>query len=214
MSRLTDEGESPEVVTEQAKFWQGSFGADYIDRNSSAELLASNIHLFSRILRSMTARPNRVLELGANIGMNYFALQHCLPGVQYSGVEVNEQAWKQLAETGAEAFHDSIESFDSEESWDLVFTKGVLIHLNPESLHLTYEKMSRLSKKYVLIAEYFNPSPVSIDYRGESEKLFKRDFAGEMLDSIPSLGLVDYGFVWSRGSFPQDDITWFLLERR
>jgi spore coat polysaccharide biosynthesis protein SpsF len=63
-----------------------------------------------------------------------------------------------------------------------------------------------------LIAEYFNPSPVSIDYRGESEKLFKRDFAGEMLDSIPSLGLVDYGFVWSRGSFPQDDITWFLME--
>ena len=35
--------------TEQEKFWSGEFGNNYIDRNNSDELLASNISLFSKI---------------------------------------------------------------------------------------------------------------------------------------------------------------------
>ncbi|NDB35890.1 MAG: pseudaminic acid biosynthesis-associated methylase, partial [Flavobacteriia bacterium] len=43
----------------------------------------------------------------------------------------------------------------------------------------------------------------------------KRDFAGELLDTFPDLRLVDYGFAYKRDtSFPQDDITWFLLEKQ
>ena len=64
-----------------------------------------------------------------------------------------------------------------------------------------------------MINEYFNPTPVSIPYRGHENKLFKRDFAGELIDSY-SLKLVDYGFVYSRDNlYPQDDMTWFLLEK-
>jgi len=56
---------------------------------------------------------------------------------------------------------------------------------------------------------------VSIPYRGHSDKLFKRDFAGEILDQFSDLRLVDYGFVWHRDNlFPQDDISWFLLEKQ
>ena len=52
-------------------------------------------------------------------------------------------------------------------------------------------------------------------YRGHSQRLFKRDFAGEMLDRFPDLTLVDYGFAYHRdANFPQDDTTWFLLEKR
>jgi spore coat polysaccharide biosynthesis protein SpsF len=44
--------------------------------------------------------------------------------------------------------------------------------------------------------------------------LFKRDFAGDLLDRFPGLVLVDYGFVYHRDkAFPQDDMTWFLLEK-
>ena len=64
-----------------------------------------------------------------------------------------------------------------------------------------------------MIAEYYNPSPVGIDYRGYKDKLFKRDFAGEMLDGYQDLKLVNYGFCYHRGTFPQDDISWFLLEK-
>ncbi|MFM6157881.1 MAG: pseudaminic acid biosynthesis-associated methylase, partial [Sphaerospermopsis kisseleviana] len=67
---------------------------------------------------------------------------------------------------------------------------------------------------YLLIAEYYNPSPVAIPYRGHADRLFKRDFAGEVLDQHPELRLVDYGFVYRRDpNFPQDDITWFLIEK-
>ncbi len=69
------------------------------------------------------------------------------------------------------------------------------------------------SKKYILIAEYYNPTPVEMEYRGHREKLFKRDFAGEMMDQYNDLTLVDYGFVYHRDPFPQDDITWFLMKK-
>ncbi|HND74014.1 MAG TPA: hypothetical protein PKW10_06205, partial [Saprospiraceae bacterium] len=67
---------------------------------------------------------------------------------------------------------------------------------------------------YILIAEYYNPSPVTLNYRGHSNRLFKRDFAGDMLDQYPDLRLIDYGFCYRRDNlFPQDDITWFMLEK-
>ncbi|MBV7550115.1 hypothetical protein KW849_27925 [Pseudomonas sp. PDM26] len=57
--------------------------------------------------------------------------------------------------------------------------------------------------------------PVEAPYRGNSGKLFKRDFAGEMLDRYDDLHLVDYGFDYHRDrQFPVDDITWFVLEKR
>ena len=93
--------------------------------------------------------------------------------------------------------------------------KGVLIHINPEQLSEVYHKLYLASKKYILIAEYYNPTPVSIPYRGHENKLFKRDFAGEMLDKFQDLFLLDYGFVYHRDNlFPQDDINWFLLKKK
>jgi len=39
-------------------------------------------------------------------------------------------------------------------------------------------------------------------------------FCGEIMGRYPDLRLVDYGFAYRRGSsFPQADITWFLLEK-
>jgi pseudaminic acid biosynthesis-associated methylase len=96
---------------------------------------------------------------------------------------------------------------------DLCFTKGVLIHINPDELDRVYANLVAKSKRYVLICEYYNPTPVSINYRGESDKLFKRDFAGELMDRH-HLRLVDYGFVYRRDNlFPLDDPTWFLMEK-
>jgi spore coat polysaccharide biosynthesis protein SpsF len=72
-----------------------------------------------------------------------------------------------------------------------------------------------MSSRYILVCEYYNPTPVSIDYRGHSDRLFKRDFAGEILDLYTDLTLRDYGFVYHRDTnFPLDDITWFLLEKK
>ena len=81
-------------------------------------------------------------------------------------------------------------------------------------LNKVYEKIYKVCKKYIIIAEYYNPQPVKINYRGHKDKLFKRDFAGEMLDKFPDLKLINYGFSYRRDPvFPQDDITWFLIQK-
>ena len=118
-----------------------------------------------------------------------------------------------MASLGCMSINESIHDFDSSETYELVLSKGVLIHNNPNLLQEVYEKLFRFSRRYILLAEYYNPSPVEIDYRGHSGRLFKRDFAGEMLDAYPSLNLVSSGFAYHRDRFPQDDLTWFLLEK-
>ena len=52
-----------------------------------------------------------------------------------------------------------------------------------------------------------------VRYRGTDDRLYKRDFAGELMERY-QLRLVDYGFTYRRDNyFPQDDTTWFLLEK-
>jgi pseudaminic acid biosynthesis-associated methylase len=71
------------------------------------------------------------------------------------------------------------------------------------------------SRRYVLVCEYYNPVPVEVAYRGHAERLFKRDFAGEIMTLFPDLSLLDYGFVYHRDPvFPADDFNWFLMEKR
>lgn len=199
--------------TPQEEFWAGEFGDAYISRNESEILLASNIALFAEVLSSLDNVPSSIMEIGANIGMNIKAMQKLLPNTTFTGVEINKQACEILSKTGCEVIHNSIIDAVSPKRFDLVFSKGVLIHLKPDQLVPTYKKMYNWSKRFILIAEYYSPTPVSILYRGNRDRLFKRDFAGEFLDLFPDVVLRDYGFAYHRGKYPQDDINWFLLEK-
>jgi pseudaminic acid biosynthesis-associated methylase len=202
--------------TDQEAFWAGQFGNDYIDRNNSADLLASNLEFFARALRQ-AGRIGSCVEFGANIGMNLRALKLLYPALHARGIEINPEAARQLTElVGAGNVHEgTIFEAPTEPQADLSLIKGVLIHINPERLPETYDKLYAASSRWVLVCEYYNPSPVAIPYRGHTDRLFKRDFAGEMLDRFPGLALVDYGFAYRRDpAFPQDDITWFLMEKK
>jgi len=201
--------------TEQESFWAGEFGNDYIERNQGQQLLASNLALFTRIL-SRTERVGSLIEFGANIGMNIHAFKHLLPGSDLAAIEINEKAVEQLKQIDdLTVIHDSLLEFTPQREYEMSFIKGVLIHINPDALSKVYESLYRTSSRYICIIEYYNPSPVEVPYRGHQGKLFKRDFAGEMLDKYSDLKLVDYGFSYHRDRlFPQDDLTWFLLEKQ
>ena len=202
--------------TEQEKFWAGDFGDEYIGRNKSEEYLASNLNFFSKAFNQL-GQPNSLIEFGANIGMNLRAIKLLFPKINLFGIEINKNAADELAKfIGKEnVFNGSIFEFEAPHKCDVSLIKGVLIHINPEMLSLVYEKLYTASNKYILICEYYNPSPVNVSYRGHSDRLFKRDFAGEMLEKYVDLKLVDYGFCYKRDkAFPQDDITWFLLEKQ
>lgn len=208
--------------TEQEQFWAGTFGNEYIDRNKDIHYISSNIALFAKIL-DKTKQVQSVIEFGANIGLNLLAIKSLLPKAQLSAVEINQNAADELKKLVKEAtvYNQSILDLAKigggkiHANVDLALIKGVLIHINPKELQSVYETLYNTSKRYICIAEYYNPTPVSIPYRGHQDRLFKRDFAGEMLNKYPDLHLVDYGFVYhGDANFPQDDVTWFLLEKR
>jgi pseudaminic acid biosynthesis-associated methylase len=202
--------------TEQEEFWAGEFGANYIYRNKSDQLLASNLVFLSKALRNIK-KITSCIEFGANIGMNLKALKLLYPDISVSALEINAVAAKELSKVvhPTSIHHGSILDFKIEEAKDLVLIKGVLIHINPDFLSIVYQQLVNASNRYVLIAEYFNPTPIMVTYRGHSNRLYKRDFCGELMDQHPEVSLVDYGFCYSRDpKFPQDDITWFLLEKK
>ena len=211
---------SAEYQTEQEQFWAGSFGDEYSSRNAGKSLLAGNLHLFSRIIER-TVGVHSVTEFGCNRGMNLVALAYLLPEVKLRGVEINQTAIQQLSKQFSEAelaqpevIQGSFLDVTLKEKSELVFSKGVLIHIAPERLKEAYGKLFETSTRYVMVAEYYNPTPTEIPYRGHSGKLFKRDFAGELMDAYPQLSLIDYGFSYHRDPcFPQDDITWFLFQK-
>jgi spore coat polysaccharide biosynthesis protein SpsF len=201
--------------TEQEEFWAGIFGDEYITRNKSEEYLASNLNFFSKAFNQLD-RPNSLIEFGANVGMNLRAIKLLFPKIDLFGVEINKTASEELANyLGIDnVFNGSIFDYQINQKFDVSLIKGVLIHINPEMLDEVYTKLYKSSNKYILICEYYNPSPVTVNYRGHSDRLFKRDFAGEMLEKYPDLKLVDYGFCYKRDkAFPQDDISWFLLQK-
>ncbi len=146
--------------------------------------------------------------------MNLKALKLLYPKIILKGIEINLVAAKELAIPidSQNIFEVSIYDYTITEKVELALIKGVLIHIAPDKLNSVYEKLYEASSRLILICEYYNPSSVTITYRGHSDRLFKRDFEGELLDKYSDLKLIDYGFVYKRDiSFPQDDITWFLL---
>jgi spore coat polysaccharide biosynthesis protein SpsF len=203
-------------ITPQEEFWASSFGTEYIGRNDSNQLLASNLNFFTKALKQV-GKISSCLEFGANIGMNLKALQLLYPGIHLKGIEINADAAKLLRDLVGDknVYEGSIFEYPVADKVDVSLIKGVLIHINPDMLDVVYENLYQASSRYILIGEYYNPSPVAIPYRGHMDRLFKRDFAGEMLDKYADLTLIDYGFAYRRDpAFPQDDITWFLMEKR
>jgi len=203
------------MKTVQEEFWAGEFGDDYIARNKSDALLASNLALFSDIMK-VTGPISSVLELGCNVGMNLKAFDLLDPNLLKSGFDINESAIAQLKaeKPSFEVKTGSIIESLVTETVDFSFTKGVLIHINPDHLQAVYANLYEKSNKYICVIEYYNPSPVAITYRGHDDRLFKRDFCGDLLDKYNDLELVDYGFCYRRDPvFQQDDMTWFLMRK-
>ena len=203
-------------ATPQEEFWAGDFGTEYIGRNDSEELLASNLRFFSVALKQ-AVQISSCLELGANIGMNLKALKLLYPKIRLKGAEINPVAATQLAELiGAEnVFKGSMFDYPLVDKVELALIKTVLIHVNPEMLDTVYEKLYQSSSRYILVCEYYNTTPVTIAYRGHTDRLFKRDFAGEILEKYSDLTLLDYGFAYHRvPPYMNDDVTWFLLEKK
>lgn len=201
------------------EFWKGEFGIEYAKRNTG--LVARNAVFFAKALLPVMGvrQPQSVLELGCGTGQNLEALQLLLgTQTELEGIEINEQAAK-ACKVGIIHVQSLLEFENTRRSqnpktWEMVLTKGVLIHQPQDALPATYDLMYRASNRYIFIAEYYNPIPMEVRYRGHHGVMWKRDFAGELMDQHPDVKLVDTGFAYHRAPQPQDDLTWFLLEKQ
>ncbi|MBF0589252.1 MAG: methyltransferase domain-containing protein [Magnetococcales bacterium] len=204
---------------EQIRFWRGEFGQHYMGRNApDPERLRALTRFWGRILRRVEgAPPERILEVGSNVGNNLRALRQVC-GAELFALEPNQGARERLASDGVvDSEHimnghaGAIEMDDG--AVDLAFTSGVMIHIHPDHLGQACREIHRVTRRYVACIEYFSVEPEQIRYRGHENVLFKRDFGGFWMDQHPDLQLIDYGFAWKRVT-GLDNVTWWLFEKR
>ncbi|MHB0965532.1 MAG: pseudaminic acid biosynthesis-associated methylase [Bellilinea sp.] len=201
-----------------AELWTGDFGNEYTKRQDLT--IESRKNLFEKALNRVYGIRS-VIEFGANVGDNLRALRELLPDATMTGVEPNKEAYEIMMDRvmapapGYWFCNSSIQDWVSEEQFDLVLTRGLLIHIPPSDLGKAYAAIYNASSRYILLAEYYSPNPVMIPYRGQDDQLWKRDFAGEMLHLYPRLKLIDCGFISRHDpQYPQDDVSWFLLSKK
>lgn len=203
-------------MNEQQNFWANSYAEDYIRKNSSFDKKLG-AECWQRML-SKAEGITSILECGCNIGRNIGFLSDVLPDASKSIIEISKPAYAFVTSHFKldKAFNGAIaESNFAEGGFDLVFTMGVLIHIHPDDLLANMRKMVGYSGKYILMGEYFNRTPVMIEYQGEKDRLFKRDF-GKLFAENFDVALIDYGFLWGHiyDSAGFDDITWWLFEKK
>ena len=128
--------------TEQEQFWATDFGNDYPSRNEGEKMISSNLALFSKIFKNCPAIQSAA-EFGCNIGLNLIAINRINKQLKLRGYEINENAAKTAREANiAEIINTTvIEPLNANTTFDLTFTKGVLIHINPEMLQAVYQNL-------------------------------------------------------------------------
>lgn len=204
------------MSNQQEHFWKNTITASYMSDNSFFDVQLGLL-AWQRMLSSIdVSEISSYLDCGSNLGRNMNFLKQLLPSATANIIEVAKEPYNKCLSDFQidQAFLGPIKDATFDHKFDLVFTNGVLIHVNPEDLVASMARMFELSSRYVLIGEYFNRTPVMINYRGENDRLFKRDFGKLFLESF-DCALVDYGFLWGH-EFDEagfDDITYWLFEK-
>jgi pseudaminic acid biosynthesis-associated methylase len=188
-------------VTEQISKWRGSFGQEYTDRNPQTlqemeDLYRKNYgftrsELNRRFLDEMD-RAMRILEVGSNIGNQLLCLQK-IGFTSLYGIELQSYA-VELAKSRSKGINliqgEASDIPFKDGFFDMVFTSGVLIHISPSNLPCVLNEIHRCTRDYIFGFEYFSDVTREIPYRGNSDLLWKADFAGIYLDLFNDLRLL------------------------
>lgn len=231
--RYDAEEKTVNYASDQEKLWAGAFGDNYTARNTGPELLASNVEFLRRALKETGWLskyrgdlrsyycdgdvPN-VVEFGANRGNVIRALMDIgFPSWNMTAVEINTSAADELREIPDLIVHNNTMFEDKHiGTFNLVISRGLLIHIPPEHLNDAYDVLVCSLKRfgYLLVGEYFAPEETEVKYRGLDEALWRRNYGKELIERH-GLELVDYGFVADIDPVcPQDNINWWLLRKK
>ena len=204
------------MSTPQEDFWKNEITESYAQDNSTFDEKLGLVAWERTLSKIDKTEISSYLDCGSNIGRNIAFLKKVLPTASANIVELAKGPLEKCLKDFQieESFLGPIKDAKFDTKFDLVFTNAVLIHVNPDDLLESMARIFELSSKYILIGEYFNRTPVMINYRGEDNRLFKRDF-GKMFVENFDCTVVDYGFLWGYEFDPAgfDDITYWLFEK-
>lgn len=200
-------------MSSQAEAWAGEFGDEYTRRNRVG--WRGRIPFWREILNLTSARS--VYEFGCNAGWNLSAIKAASRhpsdraddyrwDVETYGEDINESALIQAASAGLDAY-PADDLLQPALMVDLSFTAGVLIHIAPQDLEATMQKVISFSADWVLAVEYADTEEVEVEYRGQKNMLWRRDYGRLYQD----LGL-ELQLVAPAGGF--DNCTAWLLRKR
>lgn len=195
----------------QQKYWK--LNKSYISRNKKFDNKLGAI-VWKKLLKKK--KIFQVLECGSNIGRNLKQINIAYPRKKLSFIEINKKAYE-ICKKNKNIFYSYNSSIENckikNNSFDLVFTSGVLIHVSDSSLKKIINNMTNWTKKYILVMEYFSTSRIEKKYRGKRGLLFTRDYGKEFLKN-KKLKLLDCGFFYSKiykkAGF--DDLTFWFFE--
>jgi pseudaminic acid biosynthesis-associated methylase len=189
-------------VTEQMEKWAGVFGREYTDRNDWSIEDVDAFYLKSYgITRTMMNRqflmgmPSsmRILEVGCNVG-NQLLLLKRMGFTNLYGIELQDYAVEKAKSRTPAHIHiikgAACDIPFRDGYFDMVFTSGLLIHINPADLHMVLEEIYRCTREYIWGFEYYADLCTEINYRGNKNVLWKNDFAKLYLDSFDDLELI------------------------
>lgn len=202
--------------------WSGPFGNEYQQRNASSwPSIKNRARLFEGIFEAMEKKcngafPASIIEVGAGAGDNLRAIDMIydrskMP-IRLMGCDPHEGARTAMADVAEVMPGEIAELPYSDDAADMVFTSGVLVHIPPAELIRAMSEVLRVSRRWILSIEYFNPTPQEVPYRGNSGMLWRRDFGESWLDLYPGLKIVGNGFAWKRTT-GLDNVFWWLFEK-
>jgi len=190
------------------RLFEGDFGVEYTARNVAVD--PRKPAFFRDLFERHGIR--RALECGSNLGLN---LEACVAaGIDAWGIDIQrkavERAW---AERGGGNFVvGSILDLPFRDAWfDAAFTCGVLIHVPTAGLPAVMDEMFRVSRRYLLCAEYHDEVEVAVPWRGQPAALWRRNYRKLWLDRFPGLTVVEEGYKGQDEGF--DRITWHLFQK-
>ena len=189
------------AATVQAQAWAGEFGRAYTDRNrldveDLNALWSANYGITRREINQVFLQdiPKNAsfLEVGCNVGNQLLQLQE-LGYRNLSAVEIQSYAVeiaKSRVSKVAIRQGSALALPYGNDSFEVVFTSGVLIHVAPEDLPRAMEEIHRCAKTYIWGAEYYAPDVTQVNYRGHEKLLWKMDYARRYLECFKDLELV------------------------
>jgi pseudaminic acid biosynthesis-associated methylase len=204
------------MANQQETFWKNEITQSYVTDNSRFDEILGQTAWKRMLTKVDTEGIISYLDCGSNIGRNIAVLKKILPLSNSNIIEIAELPFRICTTTFEikDSFLGSIKDARFKKQFELVFSMGVLIHVHPDELLETMRNMFNLSSRYIILGEYFSRTPIMINYRGEEDKLFKRDFGRYFVENF-DCSVIDYGFLWGN-EFDDagfDDINYWVFEK-